>query len=100
MEQVVLHARLINPHSLVIYDRFESMSAKSTQGNDKKAIETGEAKNVSGHFSRVTVNETPLYPVGRCAWSAFFGRHKKAAWIAAFYENRMAARASGQSLSE
>jgi len=25
---------------------------------------------------------------------------KKAAWIAAFYENRMAARAIGQSLSE
>ena len=53
------------------------MSAKSTQGNDKKAIETGEAKNVSGHFSRVTVNVSHYTLLGDALGLRFLADTKK-----------------------
>ena len=62
------------------------MGAKRTQSNDKKAVETGKGKNVSGHFSRVTMRLLALYPVGRCAWPAFLGEYKEDAWVATFHK--------------
>ena len=62
------------------------MGAKRTQSNDKKAVETGKGKNVSSHFSRVTMRLLALYPFGRCAWSAFLGEYKEDAWVATFHK--------------